>query len=253
MHGDKEQICLNFVKSNIKCENYYGLSEEDIAEFTKCLNSSTPNENSSEFPDFICDNGFIEHFQVTSSVDNKKGSKQIKEEFQFKNTVSSEVEEFQKNYMPNSNTFYHNRFQHPIHSHNYFVQSFKKHWEHHIKSLNNYKISKQVGIFLVEYKDSKLYMLEQIKDNSIPPSRRQKQFDYYDITKDKEVLNYIYNFKNEVQFVIMVCGEHIMVVKVSSIPQIINKMDCEYQIVGGEYTVTAFTSIPISFTRFFDE
>ncbi len=51
---------------------YFGLIEEDRKEIQKILRSAKPNESASEFPDFLFAEGFIEHFQVTSSKTSRK-------------------------------------------------------------------------------------------------------------------------------------------------------------------------------------
>lgn len=47
-------------------------------ELQKWLKAAKPNQNSNEFPDFIFEDGFIEHFAVTSSSEGRKGAKQNK-------------------------------------------------------------------------------------------------------------------------------------------------------------------------------
>lgn len=41
----------------------------------KYLELARPNHNINDFPDFIFDDGFIEHFQVTSANESRKGDK----------------------------------------------------------------------------------------------------------------------------------------------------------------------------------
>ena len=104
MHGIKEKECLDYIKSKIfrtnpfsnkeydmvsdeefnkehslfikldAHDNFYGMSNNDCILFDNILRKVVSNPNSSEFPDFICDNGFIEHFQITSSKTNRKGA-----------------------------------------------------------------------------------------------------------------------------------------------------------------------------------
>ena len=74
MRGDSEQKCLNIILNDREKNNprkYFGLLENDIEEVINSLKKAKPNEKLSDFPDFIFDNGFIEHFKVTSSKTNK--------------------------------------------------------------------------------------------------------------------------------------------------------------------------------------
>ena len=50
------------------------MSYKDQCIVQKAFDEATANPNQSEFPDYIFDDGFIEHFQVTSSHENRKGS-----------------------------------------------------------------------------------------------------------------------------------------------------------------------------------
>lgn len=83
--GEKESFCLEKVKMEMFSDltndalnenphynldfdkNYFGLLEDERAEFVNIIREAKPNPSSSEFPDFIFADGFIEHFQITSS------------------------------------------------------------------------------------------------------------------------------------------------------------------------------------------
>ena len=98
MRGEKEQICLGFIKKRIFTNNgnpiihpvlkktysevednllaqeqlflinrefyksCFGLLEEDRSEIIQILRNAKPNRKLSEFPDFLFNYGFIEHF-----------------------------------------------------------------------------------------------------------------------------------------------------------------------------------------------
>lgn len=81
MVGEKEQRCLNTVirslNSEVSIKKYFGLLKEDIDEINDILKTTKANEQKSKFPDFVFKNGFVEHFQITSSKTNKNGAKQL--------------------------------------------------------------------------------------------------------------------------------------------------------------------------------
>ena len=118
MRGDKEAECLDFIIQSIfhnkkgevrqDCDGRsyldvdeetfrkwwlcyaeiphyfkFGLTEDDEIEFLNAIRKANANNKSSEFPDYIFDNGFIEHFQITSSKVTRKGSGQIIKEKSF--------------------------------------------------------------------------------------------------------------------------------------------------------------------------
>ena len=79
-------------------KSYFGLLEEDRREIEQILRKAQPNENISQFPDFLFDRGFIEHFQITSSKTTRKGAEHAKKEEEFYSKVNRETEKLkQKN------------------------------------------------------------------------------------------------------------------------------------------------------------
>ena len=100
MVGEKEQRCLNTVIRSLNSEGslkkYFGLLKDDIDEINDILKITKQNEKLSEFPDFVFKNGFIEHFQITSSRTNKDGAKQLEELRLFKNKVEKETKRFKE-------------------------------------------------------------------------------------------------------------------------------------------------------------
>ena len=82
MRGEQESRCLAWVK-----EHLYGPDTRffcrDWRKAAAMIECATPNLEASKFPDFVFEDGFIEHFQITASKENKKGSchKQTQAEF----------------------------------------------------------------------------------------------------------------------------------------------------------------------------
>lgn len=126
MRGEQEQRCLDFVKKAIfyngdkpiqnpfthktyldvsndeflaerfyyispNCHKFYfGLSETEQAEIENSLRIAHTNPNASLFPDFLLENGFIEHFKITSSSLTRKGATHTKKENEFLRTIYAE-------------------------------------------------------------------------------------------------------------------------------------------------------------------
>lgn len=72
MRGEAEQKCFNIVKKKINDSVFFGTSYEDEMMVREAFKNAIPNPHASEFPDFIFNDGFIEHFKVTSSPTSKK-------------------------------------------------------------------------------------------------------------------------------------------------------------------------------------
>lgn len=273
MRGKQEQKCLDFVKNEIffkegqllrnpftnktylevsdkefleqrdwfinqDCHKYYfGLLEEDRMQIESILRSAKPNINASEFPDFIFDEGFIEHFQVTSSRTTRKGAIHKKKEQQFQVKVSKETEIVKQewNEIPSYNEVRskHWRFDNPEHSYDYFVKSFQDILEHHINSLNKYSGSKKNGIFLIEYTEFALSMIENVygdwKDGmSQGDMREEEKFHSYRLSRDKKLLNFIYQYKEQIKYVIFVYNEGFEIIKLENVPYLLKLLPWDF-------------------------
>lgn len=245
MIGEKEQRCLNTVIRNLNSERslkkYFGLLKDDIDEVKDILKNAKPNEKLSEFPDFVFKNGFIEHFQITSSKTNKNGAKQLEELSLFKNKVEKASKRLKEewNNNPDSNKICSESWgmQYPKHSYEYLCDSFKRIWENHIESYNKYAGNKNIGIFMIEYTDQSLEMYEDIYSDWIDfmtdgDFRKPEIVKSYRLTRDKKLLKYIYSFKEDIKYVIFVYGKDCEIIKLESIPYLLKLMPCDYVIAS---------------------
>ena len=243
MVGEKEQRCINTVIKSLNSKGslkkYFGLLQEDIDEINDILKITKPNEKLSEFPDFIFKNGFIEHFQITSSKTNKNGAKQLKEVSLFKNKVEKETKRFEENCNVNpdcSKIRSENwTMKYPKHSYEYLCDSFKKNWENHMDSLNKYTGDKDIGIFLIEYTDLALEMYENIYNGWIDGMtngdlREPEKVKFYRLTRDKNLLEYIYSFKGDIKYVFFLYGKDCEIIKLESIPYLLKLIPWDYTI-----------------------
>ena len=202
-------LCYAEIPHNFK----FGLTVDDEIEFLNAIRKANANNKSSEFPDYIFDNGFIEHFQITSSKVTRKGSGQIIKEKSFEREVKDKQDKFVE--MCNETPSYDkvrscvSEMKFPAHSYNYLVQSFKKNCEHHLESMQKYNGAKDIGIFLIENSDTALTMIEDIfvdwkNGMSHGDLREQQSFNCYRLSRDKNMLEYLYGLRNDLKYVIYV-------------------------------------------------
>lgn len=146
MRGETEKSCLDQIKKDLQelpdCQRMEcSLSTQNQA-FRQAILTAIPNPQSSSFPDFLFDGGFIEHFQVTAAKEDKKGSdlekakvgfqKESEESFQ---QLEQEMEQSKRREMIVKTP----EMTYTDNSYDSFVFSFKKNWEHHINSLEKYE------------------------------------------------------------------------------------------------------------------
>lgn len=227
--GKKEQRCLDIAKA---CFNQLDNISPNIQPAIDILMTVKENPNNNSFPDFVCDNGFIEHFEITSSKTTNNGSTMKQEEAVFEKSDMTHIV-----YSP--------------HSHDDFVISFKKIWNKHIRSFNKHNGNKNVGIFMVEYQDSS--MIVDAKESQLY-NRTKPRFPQdvvYMISKDVKLLNYIIGYKNQIHYVIFVHENWMFqevfceIIEVSNIQNILDNMKDTYV-----FTCNQFEGIKIEHMEF---
>ena len=262
MRGDAERKCLEAVQRFIFesspfrnetaytvsedefFENYYlyakpveqiffGMSEDDIVHFENLLRLVKPNSAPSEFPDFTSDRGFVEHFQVSSSeITKRAGALHKKEYAEFQKVANQKERQLmdEMNEHPESGKIetLTQVFTYPRHSYEYFCTSFKKTWEHHAESLDQYGGCKDMAAFMIEYQEHTLHMCEDFSELKLKEKIsygdlfKGERYSYYRLSRDKNLLNYIYGYKGKIDYVVMVTDDELPeIIKVENIPELL--------------------------------
>lgn len=262
MRGDAERKCLEAVQRCIFesspfrnetaytvsedefFENYYlyakpveqiffGMSEDDIVHFENLLRLVKPNSAPSEFPDFTSDRGLVEHFQVSSSeITKRAGALHKKEYAEFQKVANQKERQLmdEMNEHPESGKIetLTQVFTYPRHSYEYFCTSFKKTWEHHAESLDQYGGCKDMAAFMIEYQEHTLHMCEDFSELKLKEKIsygdlfKGERYSYYRLSRDKNLLNYIYGYKGKIDYVVMVTDDELPeIIKVENIPELL--------------------------------
>lgn len=232
--GEIEEHCLNIVKEHLKESVFFAISSKECREITSFILNATANDKLSEFPDFKFDGGFIEHFEVTSSHSNRNGSTIKHEKYQLKKEAEAKEKAFMEEM--NETPCYEGKLiktdtWFSKHTYDDFCLSFKRAWENHIDSLKKYYGDKSNSFFMFQYSDSALRtrtLYTNIKQGLRYGDLLKDDRDYigYRITRDTNLLDYIYSFNGVIKYVIFVnedrfLGDKIEIVSVENIPEII--------------------------------
>lgn len=201
--GQQEFLCLEAIKKYIPITH----------SVRWCVDNATPNDKPNEFPDFIFAGGFIEHFQVTSARETKKGDKHRITESKFEKESQIELEKKKQEFLsskpiPGTLSLQRLEMNSPEYGYDYFVESFKRNFEHHIGSLDKYDGEKSVGVFLLEYTGARITVLRNGN-----PTR------LYKIEHDKDVLSYLCDFVDKLKYLICFWGD--------TVGDINGEMSCE--------------------------
>ena len=101
------------------------------------------------------------------------------------------------------------------------MNSFKRNFEKHIESLKKYDGQKQKGVFLIEQTDGGLYI-----DGA--PS-----YESYSLFFDKDLLEYAYEFKDILQYIVFTNGRCVDFIKIDRIPKVIQYVPKEITVKAG--------------------
>ena len=145
-----EQKSLDFIKNNLHKKDCFGLSDQQFIQLKRWLESAKLNTYSTKFPDIVFDNGFIEHFGITSSSENRKGAQQIRESKNFKkNSEAKFLENLENN---EQEKLVSNSYCRPFEQHSYINirNSIQKNWLKHIESYEKSMDSFEHRIFLLK-------------------------------------------------------------------------------------------------------
>lgn len=208
--GEQEKYCIDqvnklFLQHKVTCLGKY----ENFVFVKRAFSKVKPNSSSSEFPDFLFDDGFIEHFQVTSTRENRKGSEFRKEQNIFHKKCEENIEAKTATSNPTIGTFALEScpmtMESPESSYDNYKKSFERNWSHHIESRKAYALSGKC-IFLIEMVGKPI----TVEDGGF-------KF-FYKLAYDKDILEYIYEFREEVDYVVFTHSDQCEIVTVAEIP-----------------------------------
>lgn len=225
MRGDKELQCLELVKNNFPKDYAYqkGMNEQNFQLLKNIVDTVKPNSEINDFPDFISKDSFIEHFQITSSVETKrKGSAQSKRDAIFEQDFQKGIKRAQKSGY--KGVIHPQTYKVTGHSYENLKNSFIKNWKNHIESLRKYEKSYKTGIFLIQYSDFALEMGELLPEDAPKDKVSDVKHNYY-LSKDKDLLKYIAEFENEIRFVVFVNTEAFEIIDLKEIKNKVNSMN----------------------------
>lgn len=217
------------VKNNMNGGSWHGLSENDWKVIEGLINSVKPTDSEikTEFPDFISNNGFIEHFHVTSGKSNRKGYDVTTEESKMSKSHESFMANIDSTLPQNKNEIsfsqHHTQFWRKNDSVENFHKSFKTCWADHINHLHNYDGNKHISCFLIS-SDDVLSVRERMGDDNdifYGDLARQDRINFC-LSYDLDLLDYMYKYHTDIDYVIYfsTMRNYIEIIKVLNIPAI---------------------------------
>ena len=226
MIRDSEIRCLEYVIKTYVGENcgiivFNNTNNYDL--ILDYLKTVIPNPQATVFPDFISNDVIIEHFSVTSSKENRKGSSFKREKSINDKETKKTINEWQKNC--NNASFNDSNVIENLYdnlSYDNFLNSLSKNLSHHIESLNKY-----------DSKDKKVIFMIELQDAIMGIYRYDKFFKFYELNKDKKALDIIKPFIDLIDVLIFRANDRIEIIDVNKFNILYKNARCEDDIRGG--------------------
>ena len=219
MARDNEVNCIKNVISAFRDEGCFHIESCNCnrSDILKALQNLSEPSDANQFPDFIFNDGIIEHFVVTGYKESIKGSEFKIEEFKRnKETETFFKEEDKKilNSSRNPGTFYSVNHENTYSNSTYenFVFSFKRNFNHHSESLQKSKYMNEAVIFLIEQEDARLGIYE---------NNMFKRF--YLLSEDKILLSYLKEKFPLINYVIFNSNDSVEIIDLSNLEKMINR------------------------------
>lgn len=227
MRGKQESNCLAWVRQILDRNSALYLCT-DTQRIVHILKRAKPNPEQSNFPDFLFEDGFIEHFQITASKETRKGAlhKQTQVQFHHKAEQRFQIMRNELNNAQPANSLTGEIFKMKtlLYSYEMYEASFQKNWRHHFNSLQKYAGCREIGIFLIEYQGPLFKTM-----------RRGELVGFYHLHQDAQLLRYIAEYQDELSYVIFADGQNCEVIELKNIPTLIEQAPCDIQFEPGRW------------------
>jgi hypothetical protein len=226
--GKKEQRCLEAVKSVCKDDrNYYqGISAEEKEEIVTLVETAKDTDGlTTKFPDFIGNNGWIEHFEVTCSNRTRKGYENKIQESKINKAVEQRIDKAKEK--EETDFSFSACYTSTNNSLKNYIESLEECWKKHLDSLkkeNERLRSLHISAILIESDDDllKVAKFENMQQGIIKSENTDLPFE---LIYNKNILDFIYQYKGIIKYVIFKNNYCVRVLKVDSIPTIIDLTD----------------------------
>ena len=185
----------------------YGLDDSRLKCLLKALLFAEPNERHNDFPDFIFEDWFIEHFQV-SATKEKKGSLYERELGRLNKELRDTHDERRSGggvIDLDSTEFTYGNLK----------KSILKHLKHHLERMDKYEDAWNQGCFVIEYRENPLTYDEERKN-------------HYRMAKDVGLLCEIHqmtSFENKDLYIVFQSGTVAEIISCKGIPHILEQID----------------------------
>ncbi len=230
MSRNNELECLNKIKDAFAGRRSVHIWPPfRLDQIKEYLFRACPNPNNNVFPDFIFEGGCVEHFELTSSKETRKGS-----EFKIEENINNKKKkslftEFQNNdlsskHIPFSMTTTTCQDVYEWFSYEECLMSLEKTLAKHIESLSRSDFVGKNVVFLLEQQTARMVL----DDGAYP-------IHFYELHKDKKALEIIKNHCKNLTFLVYFVADSIEIIDLNNIDNMLNRSSYQ-KVKGGRLT-----------------
>lgn len=228
--GRAEQRCLEEVKLRYDKNEirYYGISIEEQQQLHVLIDTAQDTDGeTTTFPDFIGENGWIEHFQVSSSKCNRKGNENNRKIASINRAIEKQIEDSineESLIHPFSSSFCFNKDS-LANYHKSFEDNWEKHYRSYLKEQGRLK-DLEVSAFMLDSDDCflKVARFEDMREGIIHRGNTELPFN---ILYDRTIMEYMLQYASHIKYIIFKNNFLVSVIKVTAIPTILSKINYE--------------------------
>lgn len=218
----KQLLCEEY---NLK--HYFACSQDDVESIKAALLSAEQNQGTT-FPDFSAEACCIELFAISSSEQGRKcGPLQSKQDGDLQRKIANDDE--RAALAKNAETRVYTQV-HPQHSYEHLSRSLRENFENHLNSLRRSKNEYLTRIFVVEYPEVDLYCCfgpdSDLRYEGLCMGDFTAEYSngrdngLYRLSRDKENLNWLGEYADEVDYVIFYGVHSMEVINLHNVGQI---------------------------------
>jgi hypothetical protein len=223
-----EKECLEVLKNAILGKSNMSIYANcDLKALSQYIFAAESNINSNMFPDFVFDGGGIEHFELTSSKETRKGSEFKIEENSNKKSREDFYKRTQEEFVSSEHipgTVSTSNYEEIYESFTYedFLKSLEKNVTNHVASLEKLQYQEKIVVFLMEQQTARLWL-----DEGIIPIR------FYELHQDKIALEKIKQSCRNVDYLVYFVCDSIEIIDLHKIDDLISKARVFKNVKGG--------------------
>ena len=248
----REQEVMKRVYDFLKRQDlnyFYGFSAEDVDRLTEAFSSLAQNDDTT-FPDFYSSNSCVELFSISSSISERKGSVQMRQDGELRTRIARDDEK-----AASSSDFKRRTYActHPLHSYEALTNNLQEQVAKHIRGKHACSKTFATSVFVVDLDELdlgckfctlELVDLEGLQIGDLEPVYANgKSHGLYRLSRDRENLEWLAQCVNDVDYIVF-CGLNVVeAINLHHVREIVAFLPWKL-VTAANYAVTFASSTP---------